>query len=96
MRLVVVLQMMYSFDMKTVNMAYAKAHLPQLIERVSRGERITIVRYKQAVAELGPSPEAEKPKPRFGTGRGKVKILDPHVWDPMTDEEVDAFLKGRY
>jgi hypothetical protein len=28
--------------------------------------------------------------------RGKIKILDPDWWKPMTDEQVDAFLDGRY
>ena len=81
--------------MKTATMAYAKAHLPKLIERVARGERITILRYKKPVAELGPSPAAEKPKPKFGTGKGKVHY-DPDAFKPMTDEEVDAFIEGRY
>jgi antitoxin (DNA-binding transcriptional repressor) of toxin-antitoxin stability system len=80
----------------TVSMAYAKAHLPELIGRVSRGERLTILRYKQPVAELGPSPLEEKPKPKFGTLKGKVWLIDPHALDPMTDAEVDAFVEGRY
>jgi len=45
--------------MDTISMAYAKAHLPELVERASQGERITIVRYKKPVAELGPSSKAE-------------------------------------
>lgn len=77
-------------------MAYAKAHLPELVERASRGERITIVRYKKPVAELGPSPKVKKPKPKFGTGKGKAFLIDPRALEPMTDEEVDAFLEGRY
>jgi antitoxin (DNA-binding transcriptional repressor) of toxin-antitoxin stability system len=80
----------------TATMAYAKAHLPKLIERVARGERITIVRYKKPVAELGPSAAAEKPKPKFGTLKGKARLIDPHAFDPMTDAEVDAFIEGRY
>lgn len=81
--------------MKTTTMAYAKAHLPQLIERVARGERITILRYRKPVAELGPSAAAENPKPIFGTLKGKVHY-DPDAFKPMTDEEVDAFIAGRY
>jgi prevent-host-death family protein len=80
--------------MATVKIAYAKAHLPELLARVARGERIVISRYNTPVAELVPPPE--KPQRKFGTGKGKVKILDPHCFDPMTDEEVDAFLEGRY
>jgi prevent-host-death family protein len=80
--------------MANVKVAYAKAHFPELLERVSRGERIVISRYNTPVAELGPPPD--KPKRKFGTGKGKVKILDPHCFDPMTDEEVDAWIEGRY
>jgi prevent-host-death family protein len=79
---------------KTVTAAYAKAHLPELLTAVSRGQHVTISRYRKPVAVLMPAPDAEKPK--FGTGKGKVKLLDPRAFDPMTDEEVYAFVEGRY
>jgi prevent-host-death family protein len=79
--------------MENVKIAYAKAHLPELLERVARGERILISRYNTPVAELIPPPE--KPKRKFGTGKGKVRIIDPHCFDPMTDEEVEGWIKGR-
>jgi prevent-host-death family protein len=82
--------------MTTVNIAYARAHFQELLERASKGERITISRYDKPVADLVPAAVAEKPKPKFGTGKGKIEILDPHAFDPMTDEEVDAWLAGRY
>jgi hypothetical protein len=31
----------------------------------------------------------------LGTQRGKIKILDPDWWKPMTDEEVEDFIEGR-
>lgn len=79
-----------------VTAAYAKANLAELLKAVERGETVTISRYNKPVADLVPSKEAEKPAPKFGTGRGKIKILDPHCFEPMTDEEVDAFIEGRY
>lgn len=82
--------------MDTISMAYAKANLPELVERASKGERITIVRYRKPVAELGPSSVVFKLKPKFGTGKGKVKLIDPRALEPMTDEEADAFVEGRY
>jgi len=88
--------MLYHISMETVSMAYAKANLPELVERASRGEHITIARYKKPVAELGPSAAAEKQKPKFGTGKGKAYLIDPRALDPMTDEEVEAFVEGRY
>ena len=82
--------------MANVKIAYAKAHFPELIARVARGERIVISRYNTPVAELVPPPVEEKPKRKFGTLKGKAKILDPHCFDPMTDKEVDAWMAGRY
>lgn len=37
----------------------AKTHLPELIERVRRGERITITRHGKPVAELRPVAHAD-------------------------------------
>jgi len=82
--------------MKTISMAYAKANLKELVERASKGERITISRYKKPVAELGPSSLAFQPKPKFGTGKGKVRFIDPRALEPLTDEEAEAFVEGRY
>lgn len=42
----------------------AKTQLPQLLERVARGERITITRHGVPVAVLVPAPSAEKPDVR--------------------------------
>lgn len=40
--------------MVTVGAYEAKTHLPQLLERVARGERIVITRHGVPVAELAP------------------------------------------
>jgi antitoxin (DNA-binding transcriptional repressor) of toxin-antitoxin stability system len=77
-------------------MAYTKAHLPELAQRVARGERVTILRYGKPVMELRPSAVAEKPGPKFGTGKGKAYLIDPRALEPMTNEEADAFIEGRY
>lgn len=82
--------------MKQVTAAYAKANLAELLAEVARGKQITISRYRKPVAVLSPAPGVQKPKPKFGTGKGKVKLIDPRAFDPMTDEEVDAFVEGRY
>ncbi|MFZ0134232.1 MAG: type II toxin-antitoxin system prevent-host-death family antitoxin [Desulfobacterales bacterium] len=44
--------------METVGAYEAKTHLPKLLERVQKGERITITRHGVPVAVLHP-PEAE-------------------------------------
>jgi prevent-host-death family protein len=82
--------------MTTVSAAYAKANLPKLLKDVEKGKSIVISRYKKPIAVISPAPAAEKFGPRFGTGKGRVRLIDPHAFDPMTDEEVDAFVEGRY
>jgi antitoxin (DNA-binding transcriptional repressor) of toxin-antitoxin stability system len=83
---------------KTVSIAYFRANLPKLLKDVKKGQSVLISRYKEPVALISPVPkaESEKPGPRFGTGKGRVRLIDPHAFDPMTDEEVDAFVEGRY
>jgi prevent-host-death family protein len=85
----------YTTSMTDVKIAYAKAHLAELLARVARGERIVISRYNTPMAELVPPPTAEKAQRRFGTGKGKAMLIAPRALDAMTDEEADAFLEGR-
>jgi prevent-host-death family protein len=82
--------------MATVKIAYAKANLAKLLARVAQGERIVIERYNTPMAELVPPPKNEKTQRKFGTGKGKAVLIDPAALDPMTDDEADAFLQGRY
>jgi prevent-host-death family protein len=86
----------YPTFMEVVKMAYAKAHLPELLARVARGERIVISRYNTPMAELVPPTSVERPKRKFGTGKGKARLIDPDAFEPMTEQEAEAFLKGRY
>ena len=81
---------------RSVTAAYARAHLPELLKAVAEGRRITISRYNKPLADLVPSQTAVKPAPKFGTLKGKIATPDPRCFDPMTDEEVDAFIEGRY
>lgn len=81
--------------MKFVSAAYARAHLPELLDAASRGQRITIARHKKPVAELGPSPEAERRAPILGGVKG-IKILDPRWAEPMTEQEIEAMLEDHY
>lgn len=75
-------------------MAEAKNKLTQLIQLVEKGERVTICRHGKPVVDLVRTTNEERIAPKFGTGKGKIKIIDPHVFDPMTDEEVKAFLSS--
>ena len=39
----------------------------------------------------------EAPRKRvLGTLKGKIQVLDPNWWKPMTDKEIEDFLAGRY
>jgi prevent-host-death family protein len=78
-----------------VSVAEAKNRLPALIKRAESGEQVTICRRGKPVAELVRA-RAEGKKPKLGTMRGKVWELDPDWWKPMTEEETEAFLEGRY
>lgn len=79
-----------------VSVARAKNKLPELIRAVEGGESVTICRRGVPVADLVRTKEPTRRKRKLGTLRGKIQILDPNWWKPMTDEEVDAFLEGRY
>ncbi len=50
--------------MTTVGAYEAKTHLPQLLERVAKGERIVITRHGVPVAVLAPVPPARQANPR--------------------------------
>jgi hypothetical protein len=42
-----------------------------------------------------PAHSKEKKKKRtLGTFKGKIRIIDPDWWKPMTDAEVDDFIFG--
>lgn len=79
-----------------VSVARAKNKLPELIRAVENGESVTICRRGVPVADLVRTKKPTRRKRKLGTLRGKFQILDPNWWKPMTDEEVDAFLQGRY
>jgi prevent-host-death family protein len=79
-----------------VSVADAKNRLPELINAAENGESVTICRRGTPVVDLVPTQAPREEKPQFGTLRGKVVEVDPDWWKPMTDEEVDDFLEGRY
>jgi len=79
-----------------INVADAKNKLPELIKAVEGGESVTICRRGVPVVDLVRTKEPTGSKPKLGTGRGKIVIIDPDWWKPMSDEEVEAFLDGRY
>lgn len=79
-----------------VNVADAKNKLPALIRAVEDGETVTICRRGKPVVDIVPTKKPSAKKRVFGKFKGKIKIIDPNWWKPMTDEEVDDFVDGRY
>ena len=79
-----------------VSVADAKNKLPKLIKAVEKGQEVTICRRGAPVVDLVRTKKAARKKPKFGTMRGKIKIIDPDWWKPMTEKEADDFIEGRY
>jgi prevent-host-death family protein len=75
--------------MSTVTIHVAKTHLSRLIERVSAGEEIVILKGKTPVARLtGIAREASKRK--FGAYRGEFEVPDS-FFEPLPEAELQAF-----
>lgn len=77
------------------SVADAKNRLPELIKAVEDGEPVTICRRGIPVVDIVRTQEPSRKKRVLGTLKGKIKILDPGWWKPMTDDEVEDFLAGR-
>jgi antitoxin (DNA-binding transcriptional repressor) of toxin-antitoxin stability system len=81
----------------TVSVTEAKNKLTQLLAAVEKGERVTIERHGHIIAEIvQPAPRRI---PKFGTLKGAVQMTAEQIHEatrPMTDDEVDSFLQGRY
>lgn len=78
-----------------VSVADAKNRLPELIKAVEEGQAVTICRRGKPVVDLVRTAR-EKGKREFGFLRGEIVEIDPDWWKPMTEEEFEDFLEGRY
>lgn len=74
------------------SVADAKNKLPELIKAVEDGEPVTICRRGVPVVDIVRT-KAPSRKPRvLGSLKGKIQILDPNWWKPMSEKDVEAFL----
>jgi prevent-host-death family protein len=76
-----------------VNIHEAKTRLSQLLELVEQGETVIIARDGTPVAEL-----VKVTKKGFPFGIAKGDLLVPEGddwWQPMSDEEYEAWLGGK-
>ena len=78
-----------------VSVADAKNKLPELIKAVEAGKPVTICRRGVPVVDMVRTKKPTGKKRVLGTQQGKIQILDPDWWRPMTDEEVEDFIEGR-
>jgi PIN domain nuclease of toxin-antitoxin system/antitoxin (DNA-binding transcriptional repressor) of toxin-antitoxin stability system len=78
-----------------VSVAYAKNKLPALIKAAENGETVTICRRGVPAVDIVRSKKPSRKKRRLGTLQGKIQVLEPEWWKPMSDDEVSAFLEGR-
>jgi prevent-host-death family protein len=76
-----------------VSVADAKNKLPELIKAVEDGEPVTICRRGVPVVDIVRTRKPARKKPKFGTLRGKIHIIDPHWWKPMSDKEVEELFE---
>jgi prevent-host-death family protein len=78
-----------------VGVADAKNKLPELIKAVENGEPVTICRRGVPVVDIVCTKHPTRTKRTLGTLKGKIQIIDPDWWKPMTDDEADDFVAGR-
>jgi prevent-host-death family protein len=72
--------------MRVVTIREAKANLSRLIEKVSQGEEITIVRRSKPVARLVPIAEIKR-KRRPGSLKGKLHV-GPEFFEAIPHDEL--------
>jgi len=77
------------------SVAEAKNKLPELIKAVEDGKTVTICRRGVPVVDLVRTKKPTGRKRVLGTLKGKIQVIDPDWWKPMTNEEVEDFLAGR-
>lgn len=86
-----VIYMIHNMVMKIVNVAEAKRRFSELLDRASKGERITIGRRNQPIAELVPVTEARSKRLRpIGLAKGLFRV--PADFDaPLSDAELSVW-----
>ncbi len=72
--------------MTMVNIAEAKAHLSEILERVAQGEEIMICKRNVPVASLKAAKQAPKKRP-LGMFRGVITYTDD-CFAPLTELEL--------
>lgn len=72
-----------------INIAEAKAHLSEYLDRVEKGEFVTLCRRNVPIAEIRPLPRPQREERPIGIDRGMT--VPESFFDPLPDELLDAF-----
>jgi len=78
-----------------VSVADAKNKLPELIKAAEAGETVTICRRGVPAVDIVRTKKPSRKKRLLGTLKGKIQVLEPEWWKPMSEDEVDDFVEGR-
>ena len=72
-----------------INIAEAKAHLSKYLDRVEKGESVTLCRRNVPIAEIRPLPRPQREQRPVGIDRGMT--VPASFFDPLPDDLLDAF-----
>lgn len=72
------------------NIHDAKTNLSKYLEKVEKGETVTICRNNVPIAEIKSVPQPNTKKRPVGLAKGKIEIL-PSFFDPLPDEMLKLF-----
>ena len=75
--------------MHSVNVHEAKTHLSRLLDEVAAGREVVIAKAGKPVAKLVPIHTHTKRK--LGILKGKIKIDDDTLDDPLPDDVIKTF-----
>lgn len=80
-----------------INLGDARDQLSQLVQKVLDGEQVTICKNGEPAVDLVRTSRKKREAPKFGTLAGQGVIVDPN-WNrgPQTDEELEAWVEGRF
>jgi prevent-host-death family protein len=78
--------------MREIQASEAKAHLPQLLDEVERGETIVITRHGRAIARI--VPEAQRRQEEIGRAVETIKALRQRTGKITADEILLARHEG--
>ncbi|MEK7137458.1 MAG: type II toxin-antitoxin system Phd/YefM family antitoxin [Patescibacteria group bacterium] len=82
--------MIYNMTMM-VNIHEAKAKLSELLNLLEQGEKIYICKRNIPLAELKPIATTHPGRRPLGLAQGKVQVDMTHFFDPLTEEELQAW-----